>query len=87
MRLDQAAQAEADVPALVELDALYALAHPGQGAVVQVVEQRALPGVEDHPLEHHVVTAAARGRQPGPSADALGQVDGLRAPLQPATIA
>src|SRR5918995_5295309 len=29
--LDQAAQAEADVPALVELDAPHALAHPGQG--------------------------------------------------------
>jgi hypothetical protein len=53
--LDQAAQAEADVPALVELDPPGALAHPGKGAVGQVVEQRALPGVEDDPLEHQVV--------------------------------
>src|SRR4051812_702354 len=45
--LDQAAQAEPDVPALVALDPLDALAHPGQGAVGQIVEQRLLPGVED----------------------------------------
>src|SRR5688572_12030833 len=57
--LDQAAQAETDVPALVELNALDALAHPGQGAVGQVVEQRALPGIEDDPLEEHVVEADA----------------------------
>ena len=38
--LDQAAQAEADVPALVALDALQSLAHSGQRAVGQVVEQR-----------------------------------------------
>ena len=57
--LDQAAQAEADVPALVALDPRDALAHPGQGAVVQVVEQRVLPGVEDDSLEQHVVEADA----------------------------
>ena len=60
-RLDQAAQAEADVPALVALDALDALAHPRQGAVGEVVEQRVLPGVEDDPLEQHVVEADALG--------------------------
>ena len=41
--LDEAAQAEAHVPALVALDALDALTQPGQGAVGQVVEQRDLP--------------------------------------------
>ena len=59
LRLDQAAQAEADVPALVELDAPHALAHPGQRAIGQVVEKRVLPGVEDDPLEQHVVEADA----------------------------
>ncbi len=58
--VDQAAQAEPDVPALVELDAMHAVAHPGQRAVVQVREQRLLPGVEDDPLEDHVVEADAR---------------------------
>ena len=57
--LDQAAQAEADVPALVELDALDALAHPRQGAVGQVDAQRVMRGVEDDPLEHHVVEGDA----------------------------
>ena len=69
-RLDQAAQAEADVPALVALDALHALAHAGQRAVGQVVEQRVLPGVEDDPLEQHVVEAdalAEPGRAPPPA--------------------
>ena len=75
--LDQAAQAEADVPALVALDALDPLAHAGQGAVGQVVEQRVLPGVEDDPLEQHVVEADAlararcgppRARRPSPAA-------------------
>ena len=69
--LDQAAQAEADVPALVALDALDALAHPGQGAVGQVVEQRVLPGVEDDPLEQHVVEADALG-EPGAARRELG---------------
>jgi hypothetical protein len=57
--LDQAAQAEADVPALVALDALRTLAHSGQRAVGQVVEQRGRPGVEDDSLEQHVVEADA----------------------------
>ena len=55
LAVDQAAQAEADVPALVELDVVDALAHARQGAVVQVLEQRALPGGEHHALEGHVV--------------------------------
>ena len=59
LRLDQAAQAEADVPALVELDAPHALVYPGQRAIGQVVEKRVLPGVEDDPLEQHVVEADA----------------------------
>ena len=42
------------------LDALDALEHPGQRAVLQVREQRALPGQEDDPLEDHVVEADAR---------------------------
>ena len=57
--LDQIAHAEADVPALVLLDALHALAHPGQHAVLQVLEQRALPGGEHVPLEDHVVQGDA----------------------------
>ena len=61
LRLDEAAQAEAHVPALVALDALDALAHPGQGAVGQVVEQRVLAGVEHDSLEQHVVEADALG--------------------------
>src|SRR5947209_3106687 len=35
--VDQAAQAEADVPALVEVDAPHALPYPGQRAVFQIV--------------------------------------------------
>ena len=75
--LDQAAQAEADVPALVALDALDPLTHARQGAVGQIVEQRVLPGVEDDPLEQHVVEADAlararcgppRARRPSPAA-------------------
>ena len=62
--LDQAAQTEADVPALVELDAPQAFTHPGKGAVGQVVEQRVLPRVEDDPLDQHVVEADAFA-QPG----------------------
>jgi hypothetical protein len=57
--LDQAAQAEADVPALVALDPLRTLAHPGQCAVGQVLEQRVRPGVEHDALEQHVVEADA----------------------------
>ena len=69
--LDQAAQAEADVPAFVALDPLDALAHSGQGAVGQVVEQRVLPGVEDDPLEQHVVEADALA-EPGAAGGELG---------------
>ena len=57
--LDQAAQAEADVPALVALDPLRTLAHPGQCAVGQVLEQRIRPGVEHDSLEQHVIEADA----------------------------
>ena len=52
------------MPALVALDALDALPHPRQGAVGQLVEHRLLPGVEDDPLEQHVVEADAL-EQPG----------------------
>ena len=52
------------MPALVELDALHALAHAGQGAVGQVLAQRVMRGVEDDPLEHHVVEGDALA-QPG----------------------
>ena len=61
LRLDEAAQSEAHVPALVALDTLDALTHPGQGAVGQVVEERRLAGVEDDALEQHVVQADALG--------------------------
>src|SRR5450755_2473742 len=57
--VDQIAHAEADVPPLVALDALHALAHPGQHTVLQVLEQRALPGGEHVPLEDHVVQGDA----------------------------
>ena len=70
--LDQAAQAEADVPALVALDALHALAHAGQGAVGQLVEQRVLPGVEDDPLEQHVVEADALAEPRAPGGELRG---------------
>ena len=72
--LDQAAQAEADVPAFVALDPRDALAHAGQGAVVEVVEQRVLPGVEDDPLEQHVVEADALAE----SGAARGELRGHR---------
>src|SRR5918997_3381701 len=59
LALDQAAQAEADVPALVALDSLHTPAHSGQCAIGQVVEQRLRPRVEDDSLEQHVVEADA----------------------------
>src|SRR4051794_19709197 len=55
LAVDQAAQAEADVPALVELDVVHALAHARHGAVVEVLEQGALAGGQHHALERHVV--------------------------------
>ena len=69
--LDQAAQAEADVPALVELDALDAVAHPRQGAVGQVGAQHVMRGVEDDSLEHHVVERDALA-QPDATGGQLG---------------
>ena len=62
------------MPAFVALDSRHALAHPGQGAVLQVVEQRVLPGVEDDALEQHVVEADALA-EPGP---ARGELRGHR---------
>src|SRR5829696_6323763 len=70
--LDQATQAEADVPALVALDAIHPLAHPGQGAVGQIVEQRVLPGIEDDSLEQHVVEADAFAQPRAPRGELCG---------------
>ena len=61
------------MPALVELDAPHGLAHPGQDAVVQVVEQRILSGLEDDPLEHHVVEAYALAQSPAARRELGGQ--------------
>src|ERR1700733_15963382 len=57
--LRETAHAEADMPALILLDALDALANAWQDTVGQIVEQRPLPGREDGSFEDHVVEGDA----------------------------